>query len=70
MTPPAKTLSAASMAVRTAIVLFVFVVAFTGLLAAGGLAPGLTAPGFSTPSNGFADMRIPPAGRSARHLPC
>ncbi|MCB9832759.1 MAG: heme-binding protein [Planctomycetes bacterium] len=31
--------------------------------AAGGLAPGLTAPGFSTPSNGFADMRIPPAGR-------
>lgn len=34
MTPPAKTLSAASMAVRTAIVLFVFVVAFTGLLAA------------------------------------
>jgi electron transport complex protein RnfG len=34
MTPPIKTLSAASMAVRTAIVLFVFVVVFTGLLAA------------------------------------
>jgi len=34
MTPPLKTLSAASMAVRTAIVLFIFVVVFTGLLAA------------------------------------
>ena len=34
MTPPAKTLSAASMAVRTAIVLFVLVVAFTGLQSA------------------------------------
>ncbi len=31
--------------------------------AAGGLAPGLTAPSFSPPSNGFSDMRIPPAGR-------
>ena len=34
MTPPVRTLSAASMAVRTAIVLFVFVIAFTSLLAA------------------------------------
>ncbi|MBE2260384.1 MAG: electron transport complex subunit RsxG [Candidatus Accumulibacter sp.] len=34
MTPPLKPISAASMAVRTAIVLFVFVVAFTALLAA------------------------------------
>ena len=33
MTPPLKPISAASMAVRTAIVLFVFVVAFTALLA-------------------------------------
>ncbi len=34
MTPPVKTISAPQMAVRTAIVLFVFVVAFTSLLAA------------------------------------
>ena len=34
MTPPIRTLSAASMAVRTAIVLCVFVIAFTSLLAA------------------------------------
>ncbi|WP_313952353.1 electron transport complex subunit RsxG [Accumulibacter sp.] len=33
MTPPVKPISAAKMAVRTAIVLFVFVVAFTSLLA-------------------------------------
>ena len=34
MTPPLKTIGAAAMAVRTAIVLFVFVVVFTALLAA------------------------------------
>ena len=38
MTPPLKTPSAATMAVRTAVILFLFVVVFTGLLASAYLA--------------------------------
>ena len=38
MTPPVRTPSAATMALRTAVILFLFVVVFTGLLAGAYLA--------------------------------